>query len=159
MSSMRKAAAVLQSLPRTQHGSKWCLAFVGAWLPNCFRKRKVEIPLFVAQTPEERSGMGSSSLCSAPRRAVLPYPTILKGVCGMAPGRLKARLVCLGSPPALLEPGCPCQAGVEPDSSSMTPQSLTLWDARLPPGAPACSAIPPVQSRGIIHISDKRIGY
>lgn len=101
----------------------------------------------------------SSCLCSAPRRAVLPCQTILKDICGMAPERVKARLERLGSSPALLNPSCPSQDGVEPDSSSMTPQSLTLRDARLSPKAPACSAIPPVQSRGIIHISDKRIGY
>lgn len=64
--------------------------------------------------------------------------------------------------PALLSPSCPSHPGVEPlepDSSSMTLQSLTLWDVWLPLKAPACSAIPLVQSRGIIHISDKRIGY
>lgn len=102
------------------------------------------------------------SLCSALAGSVglcCPCQTILKDICGMALGRVKARFMCLGTSPALLNPSCPSQPGVEPDSSSMTPQSLTLRDVRLLLKAPACSAIPLVQSRGIIHISDKRIGY
>lgn len=42
---------------------------------------------------------------------------------------------------------------------TVSPQPLTPQDAPFPPTAPGGSAISLVQSRGIIHISDKRIGY
>lgn len=175
MSSMRKAAAGPLSLSRPQHGSKWCLALAEAWLPNCSctssRQSKVEGLTLSAQNPEEGAGQGVGwggeeqlpLLCPRRQRgAVLPCQTVLKDICGTVPGRVKARFTCSGTSPALLNPklSFPPRCGAAGAWQQLhDPAVINAAGRAAPLKAPGCSAISLVQSRGIIHISDKRIGY
>lgn len=147
MSSMRKAAAGPLSLLRPQHGSKWCLALAEAWLPNCSctssRQSKVEVSPFLHKTlrkewakewdGEERS----SCLCSALAGSVglcCPVRLSWRTFVGRHRGGWKPGSRVQEHPLACWTPSCPFHPGVEPlepDSSSMTPQSLTLRDVRL----------------------------
>lgn len=83
--------------------------------------------------------------CPQQHQPALPGRKASKRACGVVLEEVGGGAVCPGASPAFPSPHVPA--------------AVNAAGLRFPRQAPACSAISPVRSRGIIHISDKRIGY
>lgn len=150
--------------PSMDQNSAWHLglAFLMVLAPALGAKQGGGLTLSCTN-PWGRSGMGSRGA------AAFALPSLALCGCAALPdhpqGRLwdgsregQSRIHVFGNIPCPAEPQLPF-----PPRCGATGAWEHLHDPAVinavGRAAPACSAIPPVQSRGIIHISDKRIGY